>query len=197
MAKKKQTVNKSLFIVPIICVILLVWYATTNSVFEKIFIIFILFSTVFPLTCGLMNIMIYSSIPSSKGSNKKKKQYIPKERSAEYICKQWDNNKKSSKAEPKVSPYYSELRRSIINISNEGKMTDYILMNLRPEINALISKDYSNLKFNDIKHEVFKKIKDSGLTDNDYIYLNKYLKRLLENVSNNNRINIACKEITH
>ena len=53
MAKKKQIINKSLFIIPIICIPLLIWYATTNSVFEKIFIVFILFSTILPLNCGL------------------------------------------------------------------------------------------------------------------------------------------------
>ena len=58
MAKKKHTINKSLFIVPIISAMLLIWYYTTNSVFEKIFIIFVLFSTVLPLGFGMMNIMI-------------------------------------------------------------------------------------------------------------------------------------------
>lgn len=73
IAKKKQTINKSLFIVPIISGMLLIWYYTTNSVFEKIFIIFVLFSTVLPLGFGMMNIMIYSAIPSNKGYNKKEK----------------------------------------------------------------------------------------------------------------------------
>ena len=106
MAKKKQTINKSLFIIPIICIPLLIWYATTNSVFEKIFIVFILFSTILPLSCGLMNVMIYSAIPSKKGSSKKRKKYVPKERSAEYICKQLNKKKTTRKTKTEPNPYY-------------------------------------------------------------------------------------------
>lgn len=191
MAKKKQTVNKSLFIVPTICIPLLIWYAITKSAFEKIFIIFILFSLVAPLSLGMMNIMIYSAIPSKKGSGKKKK-YIPKERNAEYICKQVNKKqprKKSNKQKEESNPYYLMLRSSIIKLSRQGKLTDYIIENLKLEIDRLILEDYSNFRFNDVKHEIYTKIKDSAITNDDYIYLNEYLKGLTDT-------SIAYKEIT-
>lgn len=184
MAKKKQTINKSLFIVPMMCVPLLIWYKTTNSPFEKIFIIFILFSIVIPLSLGMMNIMIYSAIPSKKGSSKKKK-YVPKNRNAEYICRM--SNKDKTKTKP--SPYYLELRSSIINLSKQGKLNEYITKNLNSEIDTFTLKDYSKLRFNDVKHEIYTKIKDSGITNDDYIYLNEYLTTLIDN-------KIAYKEIT-
>lgn len=187
MAKKKQIINKSLFIVPIISAMLLIWYYTTNSVFEKIFIIFVLFSTVLPLGFGMMNIMIYSAIPSKKGYKKKKS--VPRNRNAEYICNQL--NKKKTAREPKAepNPYYLELRSSIINLNRQGKLTDYIIKNLKSEIDSLVLEDYSNFRFNDVKHEIYTKIKDSAITDDDYIYLNGYLIGLIKN-------DIAYKEIT-
>lgn len=189
MAKKKQTINKSLFIIPIICIPLLIWYATTNSVFEKIFIVFILFSTILPLNCGLMNVMIYSAIPSKKGSSKKRKKYVPKERSAEYICKQLNKKKTTRKTKTEPNPYYLKLRSSIINLNKQGQLTDYIIKNLKSEIDSLVLEDYSNFRFNDVKHEIYTKIKDSAITDDDYIYLNGYLIGLINN-------DIAYKEIT-
>lgn len=187
MAKKKQTINKSLFITPIISAMLLIWYYLTNSVFEKIFIIFILFSTVLPLSLGMMNIMIYSAIPSKKGSNKKRN--IPKERSAEYICRQLDKKKTARKPKVKPNPYYLELRSSIINLSRKGQLTDYIIKNLKSEIDLLVLEDYSNFRFNNVKHEIYTKIKDPAITNDDYIYLNEYLIGLIDD-------NIACKDIT-
>lgn len=191
MANKKQSINKSLFIIPAICIPLLIWYAITNSVFEKIFIIFILFSLVAPLSLGMMNIMVYSAIPSKKGSSKKK-EYIPKERSAEYICKQVNKKqpkKTTSKPKAEPNPYYLTLRSSIIKLSRQGKLTNYIADNLKLEIDRLILEDYSNFRFNDVKHEIYTKIKDSAITNDDYIYLNEYLIGLTDT-------NVACKEIT-
>lgn len=189
MTKKKQTINKSLFIVPIISGMLLIWYYATNSVFEKIFIIFVLFSTVLPLGFGMMNIMIYSAIPSNKGSHKKKK-YVPKNRNAEYICRQLDKKKTTRKPKAEPNPYYLELRSSIINLNRQGKLTEYIIKNLKSEIDILVLEDYSNFRFNDVKHEIYTKIKDSALTNDDYIYLNGYLIGLINN-------DIAYKEITN
>ena len=158
MAKKKQIINKSLFIIPIICIPLLIWYATTNSVFEKIFIVFILFSTILPLNCGLMNVMIYSAIPSKKGSSKKRKKYVPKERSAEYICKQLNKKKTTRKTKTEPNPYYLKLRSSIINLNRQEQLTDYIIKNLKSEIDSLVLEDYSNFRFNDVKHEIYTKM---------------------------------------
>ena len=73
--------------------------------------------------------------------------------------------------------------------TRQGKLTDYIIKNLKSEIDSLVLEDYSNFRFNDVKHEIYTKIKDSAITDDDYIYLNGYLIGLINN-------DIAYKEIT-
>ena len=59
---KKQKINKTLYIIPIISGILLIWYYCTNSVMEKLLILFTIFTIILPASLQMTAFVITSSL---------------------------------------------------------------------------------------------------------------------------------------
>ena len=165
---KKQKVNKTLYIIPIISGILLIWYYCTNSVMEKLLILFTIFTIILPASLQMTAFVITSSIPKKKGSNSKK-----------YKARNTPIKTSNACTYKKINNLaYETLRQNIILKNKLGQLDEHDFEIMVNEVDTILNRycvDYSRTKFQNIEHELYKKIKDPHLKDEDYKYLLSFL----------------------
>lgn len=182
---------KPLYWLGAVATFLLVWYRFTDSILEKVLILYIGVTIGVPLTIGMLGTLLQLA---SNPNQQKIRRKVPKERDAEYICSQMRKRKDSNKTEQKEnkskltkvnkSEYYPILRTLIINASKNKMLDREHILIIKDEIykrlgnHANIYKD--NFNFANDLNEIYVLIKSNALVDNDYLYLLNFVEETIE-----------------
>ena len=146
MSKKQENLftNPALITISIITGLLLLWYKVTTAPMEKLLILFIMFTVIFPMSAGIMNILVMSAIPKSKGSNYSNKS--TKRRTT-------IQKKQVNTYDKRVNPNYTALRETVIAFARNGQLRQNDLDSLTDFVDCKLnergvddSKTYQNSK---------------------------------------------------
>ena len=152
---------------------LVIWYATTNSVMEKLLILFIMATFVIPLTFGLLNICLNMLLKPVKPSNNSKPTKGDLSRT----------KKGGVKTNP--SKYYFTVRNTVVTYLQNGVITRddilYFKSCLDSRLKGHVNIYNHSFKFKNDANEIYIKLKSSVLKDEDY----KYLMNVLTEIANN------------
>lgn len=152
-----------------------------TSGFEKLLGMMFFFTILIP---ALLQVLAFIFTPIKA---KSKKSFVPVsdykaeveriERFKESIKPKFKKSKGNS------SQYYSEVRECIIATSKAGLFDRESVLKLKSELDYLLQdkKDhYSNFTFDNDMHEIYIKLKNKHLQDEDYLYLKEILQQIAD-----------------
>lgn len=192
---KKKPRNNYLtpsIIIGCIALPLLLWYQFTNSIMEKILIIFTFVTIIVPLSIGMINICIGTIITPHKttpnNNNYKQSRIEPMQkgntnynRDYSNIGKNVFNVKKGGIGNP--SEYYKIVRNSLIVYFKESVLTREDILYFKQCLDSRLGNRlsvYSNFRFENEANEIYTKLKSSMLKDDDYRYLIDVLNEIIQ-----------------
>lgn len=203
--KPKNNYMTPVIIIACITLPLVIWYQVTNSVMEKLLILFTFFTVVAPLSLGIVNICINMMIKPKKMINNKpnvtigKMQVKPNTENTQNIfnnikgvtnnnnyTNSYTNTKKGGKVNP--SEYYPIVRNALIVYFKEGILTREDILLFKDHLNSRLGNRlsiYNNFQFKNDANEIYTKLKSSILKDDDYKYLIDVLNQIIQ--QNNNQ----------
>lgn len=182
--KPKNNYFTPFIIVGVIAIPLVLWYSVTNSVMEKLLILFIFATFVLPLTLGMISICINMLIkPVRPNSNNNNVNYIQKNNATTSIIAN-SKPKKGGKSNP--SKYYPIVRNSIIAYMKQGILTREDILTFKSCLDgrlgnrASMYNNCANFQFQNDANEIYAKLKSSVLRDDDYKYLIEVLNSIIQ-----------------
>lgn len=179
--KIKNKQNLALYIVPIIIGVLMLWYFSSDTPMERLFIFLIFITTALPFSLSVYSLALSSLIPKSKGYNNR----IPKKNTYKDVSKNTKVIPMKRKTSSKTinNPNYIALRKIIISASKNKQFNRTDILILKAEIDFILKEylaNYSSFIFSNDLQEIYTKLKSSHLKNEDYIYLKNVVLNLID-----------------
>lgn len=185
---KKKGYFTTMIIPMIVGIVMLVWYVSTDSIFEKLLVFFIFFVSVIPATLQLISVLLSDAVkkgikPNRNIGDGKEYNINPTKRPINNTINQKDSGiKKSYNAKTINNENYNELRNRIKELVKSSQLDRQSILQFKSELNYRLGThqyNYVSFQFENDMHEIYVKLKSSKLTDEDYTYL----KAMLEDLS--------------
>ncbi|WP_297993876.1 hypothetical protein [uncultured Clostridium sp.] len=179
--KTKNKQNFALYIVPIIIGVLMLWYFSSDTPMEKLFIFLIFITTAVPFTLSVYSLALTSLIPKSKGYNNgtsKKNTYKDVSKATNVIPM-----KRKTPSKTINNQNYIKLRKIIISASQNKQFNHTKILILKAEIDFILKEylsNYSSFIFSNDLQEIYTKLKSSHLKNEDYVYLTNVVLNLID-----------------
>ena len=166
---------------PIIIGVLMLWYFSSDTPMERLFIFLIFITTALPFSLSVYSLALSSLIPKSKGYNNR----IPKKNTYKDVSKNTKVIPMKRKTSSKTinNPNYIALRKIIISASKNKQFNRTDILILKAEIDFILKEylaNYSSFIFSNDLQEIYTKLKSSHLKNEDYIYLKNVVLNLID-----------------
>lgn len=173
-------------LVPIIIgLVLLIWFANTSSVFEKLLIGFIAVTALIPFVLQLLAMLLKGVAKDSKASTCKQKGNGNK-----YTIEPIKNNRNTKnngikapyQAKTNNNPMYLEVRDRFKSLVQNGDFKRQQILQFKSELDHTLGTHkytYDTFSFENDMHEIYIKLKSSKLTTEDYVYLKGVIEDLV------------------
>lgn len=187
MSKNKKHKNSyilSMFIPMLVGTVMLAWYASTESVIEKLLIGFIFFTALIPFTLQIITMLLNGAVTKGIRSNRrvdKNGKFITSYHNKDSINSKDSGIKKSYKAKTIDNEFYSELRNRIKELVKSKEIDRQSILQFKSELDYRLGShqyNYGSFTFENDVHEIYVKLKSSKLTNEDYTYLKGILEDL-------------------